>query len=72
MLLVFMISYLESEYHVNSSNISWICLVQQFSKERHVSFRDLKLKEPVYQKTAVYGHFGRSEFTWEQAKTLKF
>jgi S-adenosylmethionine synthetase len=30
--------------------------------------RDLDLKRPIYQKTAAYGHFGRSEpgFTWEQ------
>jgi len=29
--------------------------------------RDLDLKRPIYQKTAAYGHFGRSdkEFTWE-------
>lgn len=26
----------------------------------------LKLKEPRFQKTAAYGHFGRNEFTWEQ------
>ncbi len=26
----------------------------------------LKLKEPRYQETAAYGHFGRDEFTWEQ------
>ncbi len=25
----------------------------------------LKLREPVYRNTAVYGHFGRPEFTWE-------
>lgn len=36
----------------------------------------LDLKRPIYQKTAAYGHFGRSEpeFTWEktdQADTLK-
>ena len=24
-----------------------------------------KLREPVFQKTATYGHFGRPEFTWE-------
>ncbi|XP_067931365.1 S-adenosylmethionine synthase-like [Watersipora subatra] len=33
--------------------------------------RELKLKEAIYQKTAVYGHFGRPEFTWEQPKQLK-
>jgi S-adenosylmethionine synthetase len=30
--------------------------------------RDLKLRRPIYQKTAAYGHFGRNEngFTWEE------
>lgn len=36
----------------------------------------LKLRRPIYRKTAVYGHFGREEpeFTWEKtdlAKTLR-
>lgn len=26
----------------------------------------LRLREPVYLKTAAYGHFGRSDFTWER------
>ncbi|MCW8994998.1 MAG: methionine adenosyltransferase domain-containing protein, partial [Psychromonas sp.] len=28
----------------------------------------LKLRRPIYQKTAAYGHFGRTEneFSWEQ------
>ncbi|AMB99497.1 S-adenosylmethionine synthetase [Aerococcus urinaehominis] len=26
----------------------------------------LDLQQPVYKRTAAYGHFGRSEFTWEQ------
>ena len=26
----------------------------------------LRLREPVYRRTAAYGHFGRSEFTWER------
>ncbi len=38
--------------------------------------RDLKLRRPIFKKTAAYGHFGREgdEFTWEQtdkAATLK-
>jgi len=35
--------------------------------------RDLKLKRPIYEKTAYFGHFGRSDpdFTWEQPKTLE-
>jgi S-adenosylmethionine synthetase len=36
----------------------------------------LKLKRPVYKKTAAYGHFGRNDpdFTWEitdKAETLR-
>ncbi len=27
--------------------------------------RRLKLKDPIFQRTAAYGHFGRDEFTWE-------
>ncbi len=37
--------------------------------------RDLGLKRAIYQKSAAYGHFGRpqeKDFTWEQAKELKY
>jgi len=34
--------------------------------------KDLKLKQPIFQQTASYGHFGRNLFTWEQPKTLNF
>jgi len=34
--------------------------------------KDLNLRQPVYQKTACYGHFGRNEFTWEMPKKLKY
>ena len=30
------------------------------------------MREPIFQKTAVYGHFGREEFPWEKPKDLKF
>ena len=26
----------------------------------------LDLRRPIYKRTAAYGHFGRSEFTWEK------
>jgi len=34
--------------------------------------RDLKLKRPIYEKTASFGHFGRNDpdFTWEHPKKL--
>lgn len=32
--------------------------------------RELNLRQPIYQSTSCYGHFGRAGFTWEEAKTL--
>jgi S-adenosylmethionine synthetase len=35
--------------------------------------KTLQLKRPIYQRTAVYGHFGRSEpeFTWERTDKVE-
>ena len=33
--------------------------------------RTLDLKRPIYEATATYGHFGRSEFPWEQTNMVK-
>ena len=33
--------------------------------------KDLKLRAPIFQQTATYGHFGREIFPWEQPKILK-
>jgi S-adenosylmethionine synthetase len=30
----------------------------------------LKLRRPIYLNTAAYGHFGRSEFFWEQVDMI--
>ncbi|KAL5503380.1 hypothetical protein EMCRGX_G010317 [Ephydatia muelleri] len=32
--------------------------------------QDLKLKDPIFQRTACYGHFGRPEFPWETPKGI--
>ncbi len=32
--------------------------------------RQLGLDQPIFEETACYGHFGRSHFSWEQAKDL--
>ncbi|KAF7710578.1 S-adenosylmethionine synthase isoform X1 [Silurus meridionalis] len=45
---------------------------KNFDLRPGVIVRDLKLKMPIYQKTACYGHFGRPEFPWEVPKTLVF
>jgi len=34
--------------------------------------KDLQLRQPIYQQTASYGHFGRDDFPWEQPKKLIF
>ncbi|XP_056104031.1 S-adenosylmethionine synthase isoform X1 [Rhinichthys klamathensis goyatoka] len=44
---------------------------KNFDLRPGVIVRDLNLKRPIYQSTACYGHFGRSEFPWEMAKNLK-
>jgi len=33
--------------------------------------KHLDLKKPIFQKTASYGHFGRSEFSWERTDKIK-
>lgn len=32
--------------------------------------KDLNLRQPIYQRTSAYGHFGREGFTWEVPKEL--
>jgi len=31
----------------------------------------LKLRRPIYEKTAAYGHFGRADFEWEKTTIAK-
>jgi len=47
---------------------------KNFDLRPGVLMRDLKLKRPIYEKTAYFGHFGRNDpdFTWEQPKKLVF
>ncbi|XP_020799289.1 S-adenosylmethionine synthase isoform X2 [Drosophila serrata] len=33
--------------------------------------KDLNLRQPIYQRTSTYGHFGRAGFSWEEAKHLE-
>jgi len=32
--------------------------------------KELNLRQPIYQRTSCYGHFGREGFSWEEAKDL--
>jgi S-adenosylmethionine synthetase len=33
--------------------------------------KELNLRQPIYQKTSTYGHFGRDGFSWEKPKVLR-
>lgn len=43
-------------------------IVKNFDLTPNGIIRDLKLRRPIYKKTAAYGHFGRNDegFTWEE------
>ncbi|XP_071249688.1 S-adenosylmethionine synthase-like [Salvelinus alpinus] len=45
---------------------------KNFDLRPGVIVRELNLKRPIYQNTACYGHFGRSEFSWEVPKELTY
>lgn len=42
-------------------------IMEHFDLRPAAIIRDLKLRRPIYKKTAAYGHFGRedADFTWE-------
>jgi len=46
---------------------------KNFDMRPGVIRKELKLKRPIYAKTAPYGHFGRDDpdFLWEVPKKLK-
>ncbi|MBR2499429.1 MAG: methionine adenosyltransferase [Clostridia bacterium] len=41
-------------------------IVKEFDLRPSAIIEKLKLRRPIYQGTASYGHFGKSEYTWEQ------
>jgi len=44
---------------------------ENFDLRPGIIVKDLNLRQPIYQQTASYGHFGRKGFTWETARNLK-
>ena len=43
-----------------------------FSFEVRDIIDELELCQPIYKKTACYGHFGREEFRWEKIKEISY
>merc|ERR1712080_89606 len=64
-----------SVFHYGSSQYTQEQLLQivnlNFDLRPGCIVRDLSLRQPIYESTSRYGHFGRDEFTWEQPKILK-
>jgi len=42
-----------------------------FNFDLYNIIKDLKLKQPVYSKTSVYGHFGKDGLSWEKTDKVK-
>lgn len=54
------------------SNTQLLDIVNKnFDLRPGVIVRELDLDRPIYFNTACYGHFGRSEFSWEVPKKLE-
>jgi S-adenosylmethionine synthetase len=58
---------------VDESNLAAL-VRDSFDLTPQAIIRDLKLRAPIYRKTAAYGHFGRQEasFTWENTDKAEF
>ncbi|KAM3874244.1 methionine adenosyltransferase II, alpha-like [Diretmus argenteus] len=63
-----------SVFHYGTSTMDEDELLQivqkNFDLRPGVIVQELGLKQPIYQATACYGHFGREEFPWEKPKSL--
>ncbi|MES1179018.1 MAG: methionine adenosyltransferase domain-containing protein, partial [Myxococcales bacterium] len=46
-------------------------VMKNFDMRPRALIEELDLLRPVYQPTSSYGHFGRSEFTWEKTDRAK-
>jgi S-adenosylmethionine synthetase len=42
------------------------CVRELFGLKPGEIIRDLGLREPIFRKTASYGHFGRNDVPWEK------
>lgn len=44
---------------------------KNFDLRPGIIIKDLQLKNPIYEETSAYGHFGRKEFPWEVPRPLQ-
>lgn len=69
------ISVLVDTHHtgVVPDNVIEQAVKEVFDLRPGAIIRDLKLRRPIFQKTAAYGHFGRqdADFTWEDTNKVE-
>ena len=69
------ISVLVDTHHtgVVPDNVIEQAVKEVFDLRPGAIIRDLKLRRPIFQKTAAYGHFGRqdADFTWEETNKVE-
>ena len=46
-------------------------MAEKFDFRPRALIEELDLLRPIYRPTAAYGHFGRSEFSWEKTSRAK-
>jgi len=64
--------YVDTYNTASKSDVELVDIIKRnFDLRPGAIIKALDLKKPIYQSTACYGHFGRSEFTWEQPKELE-
>jgi S-adenosylmethionine synthetase len=55
---------------IKDENILRSYIFENFNLKPGRVIIDLELNKPIYEKTAVYGHFGNTSFPWEKPKIL--
>jgi S-adenosylmethionine synthetase len=67
--------YVDSYGTGKKSDAELLAIVRKnFDLRPGIIMRDLKLRRPIYHKTASFGHFGRNDpdFEWEKPKKLEY
>ena len=64
--------YIDTYGTGRKSNAELLKIIKSnFDLRPGVIVKELDLKRPIYSETACYGHFGRSQFSWEKPKKLE-
>lgn len=57
-----------NKYPINKINRA---VLKTFDFDLYNIIKNLKLTQPIYHKTSVFGHFGKNDLTWEKTDKVK-